>query len=176
MKDRMETALIDFVRGRIVRNSPLPTADAELLDRHGEHLQSLRIDMTVRRLDWVKLDTISPALLNAVLLAEDQRFYQHEGIDLQALVRAAWDNLFHQRPRGASTITITMQLASMLDPALQPKQGVRNLTQKWDQMQAARDLEKSWSKPQILEAYLNLVTYRTVCLAKRHRGWMWWNQ
>lgn len=134
------------------------TSDAELLDRHGGHLQNLRIDMTVRRLAWMKLDDISPALVNAVLQAEDQRFYQHQGVDLQALAKAAWDNLFRARPRGASTIT--MQLAAMLNPTLQPKQGGRNLTQKWDQIQAARDLEKNWSKPQILEAYLNLVTFR----------------
>jgi penicillin-binding protein 1C len=61
---------------------------------------------------------ISPALPAAVLQAEDQRFYEHNGVDWSAAAKAAWDNLFRTRPRGASTIT--MQLAALLDPALQP--------------------------------------------------------
>jgi len=99
-------------------------SEAVLLDRHGIELQSLRIDMTVRRLPWVALTDISPALASAVLQAEDQRFYQHGGVDVEAIGKAAWDNLFRSRPRGASTIT--MQLASMLDPRLQPHGGTRS--------------------------------------------------
>ena len=134
------------------------TSDAELLDRHGTPIQSLRIDMTVRRLPWTALGDISPSLPAAVLQAEDQRFYQHAGVDFTAIGKAAWDNLFRSRPRGASTIT--MQLAALLDPHLQaPAQG-RSLVQKWDQMQAARELDAHWSKPQILEAYLNLASFR----------------
>jgi penicillin-binding protein 1C len=53
---------------------------------------------------------ISPALPAAVLQAEDQRFYEHNGVDWSAAAKAAWDNLFRSRPRGASTIT--MQLAA----------------------------------------------------------------
>ena len=133
-------------------------SDAVLLDRHGTPLQNLRVDMTVRRLPWVPLDGVSPALTQAVLQAEDQRFYEHGGVDVQAIGKAAWDNLFRSRARGASTIT--MQLASLLEPALQPRQGVRSWGQKWDQAAAARELEARWRKPQILEAYLNLVTFR----------------
>jgi penicillin-binding protein 1C len=59
---------------------------------------------------------------------------------------------------GASTIT--MQLASMLDRRLSPIKGKRSLSQKWKQMGAAFDIEAMWSKEQILEAYLNLVSYR----------------
>ncbi len=134
------------------------SSEAQLLDRHGEPMQSLRIDMKGRRLPWVALADISPALPAAVLQAEDQRFYQHEGVDWSAAGKAAWDNLFRSRPRGASTIT--MQLAALLDPRLQPAQQGRSWSQKWDQVQAARELDASWSKAQILEAYLNLVSYR----------------
>ncbi|HYD82080.1 MAG TPA: penicillin-binding protein 1C [Paucimonas sp.] len=133
-------------------------SEAELLDRHGEPLHSLRIDMTVRRLPWVRLSDVSPALTAAVLQAEDRRFYRHRGADLEAFGKAAWDNLFRKRPRGASTIT--MQLAALLDRELQPRQGARSLGQKWDQVRAARELEAGWSKEQILEAYLNLVSFR----------------
>lgn len=134
------------------------SSDAELLDRHGEPIQSLRIDMAVRRMPWVALGDISPALPAAVLQAEDQRFYEHKGVDWSAAAKAAWDNLFRTRPRGASTIT--MQLAALLDPALQPAAKGRSWSQKWDQVKAARELDAEWSKQQIMEAYLNIVSYR----------------
>jgi penicillin-binding protein 1C len=53
-----------------------------------------------------------------------------------------------------------MQLAGMLDPTLERHRGGRTLTQKWHQTQAARGLEKTWSKAQILEAYLNRTQFR----------------
>lgn len=133
-------------------------SDARLLDRHGEPIDTLRTNLAVRRAPWVALADVSPALGAALLQAEDQHFMEHGGVDLQALGKAAWENLFRSRPRGASTIT--MQLAALLDPALAaPAQG-RSLGQKWDQARAAQALEKSWSKQQILEAYLNLVSFR----------------
>jgi penicillin-binding protein 1C len=134
------------------------SSEAELLDRHGEPIQSLRIDMKVRRLPWVALADVSPSLPAAVLQAEDQRFYQHDGVDWNAAGKAAWDNLFRDRPRGASTIT--MQLAAQLDPRLQPSAKGRSWGQKWDQIQAARQVDATWTKPQIMEAYLNLVSFR----------------
>ena len=123
------------------------SSEAQLLDRSGTPLQSLRVDMKVRRLPWVPLADISPAVQQAVLLAEDQRFMRHGGVDVSALATAAWDNLFSKKPRGASTIT--MQLAGQLDADLLAQAGGRSLRQKWDQMRAAKAIEDSWSKAQI---------------------------
>ncbi|MCS0612955.1 penicillin-binding protein 1C [Massilia kyonggiensis] len=135
------------------------SSDTTLLDRHGETIATVRVDMAGRRLAWVALDDISAALGRAVLQAEDQRFMEHGGIDFQAIGKAAWDNLFGlQRTRGASTIT--MQLAGLLDPKLAPRSTGRTWTRKWDQAVAARELEAGWNKRQILEAYLNLASYR----------------
>ena len=53
-----------------------------------------------------------------------------------------------------------MQLAAQLDPALKPAGGRRSLPQKWRQMRAAWEIERTWTKPQILEAYLNLAVFR----------------
>ena len=53
-----------------------------------------------------------------------------------------------------------MQLSSMLAPHHQPSSGSRTLSQKWNQIQQARTLERSWSKSEILETYLNLVSFR----------------
>jgi penicillin-binding protein 1C len=137
-------------------------SDAQLLDRHGEPLESVRIDMTARRQPWVAGRHL-PSLGRAVMQAEDQRFMAHGGIDFKAVGQAAWDNLFRVRGsqarlRGASTIT--MQLAGLLDPALASRAAGRSWGQKWDQALAARELEAGWSKQQILEAYLNLASYR----------------
>ncbi|MFC5477944.1 penicillin-binding protein 1C [Massilia suwonensis] len=133
-------------------------SDARLLDRHGEPIDAIRIDMRVRRLAWTPLAEISPALGAAVLQAEDQRFMEHGGVDLRAAGQAAWDNLFRARPRGASTIT--MQLAGLLDAELRAGSAGRSWRQKWNQALAAREIEAGWSKGQILEAYLNLASFR----------------
>jgi len=133
-------------------------SEARLLDRHGVALESVRIDLQGRRGAWVALQDISPALGAAVLQAEDQRFMQHGGVDLRAAGQAAWENLFRARPRGASTIT--MQLAGLLDAELRAAKAGRSWRQKFDQALAARELEAEWSKAQILEAYLNLVSFR----------------
>ncbi|TFW11433.1 penicillin-binding protein 1C [Massilia arenosa] len=133
-------------------------SDAVLLDRAGQPLRALRLDLTAQRAAWTAFDDISPALVTAIITAEDQNFMTHSGVDLLAMGKAAWENLFRSRPRGASTIT--MQLASQLDPALQPGAGGRTLGQKWNQMKAAREIEDTWSKRDVLEAYLNLVPFR----------------
>jgi len=139
-------------------------SEARLLDRHGELLQTVRIDPSARRQDWVALADMSPALGRAVLQAEDGRFMEHGGIDLRAVGQAAWDNLLRgafggaARTRGASTIT--MQLAGLLDPALGARAAGRSWGRKWDQAMAARELEAGWRKEQILEAYLNLASFR----------------
>ncbi|NHZ89165.1 penicillin-binding protein 1C [Massilia sp. CCM 8733] len=133
-------------------------SDAQLLDRHGVPIDSLRIDMAVRRSQWVGLADISPAMRLALVHAEDRRFMQHDGVDVGALGKAAWDNLLRTRARGASTIT--MQLAALVDERLRAGAGGRSWGQKWDQASAARELETGWSKAQIMEAYLNLVPFR----------------
>jgi penicillin-binding protein 1C len=140
-----------------VRSGYRPS-ETVLLDRDGVILHELRTDRSVRRLAWTPLDAVSSALRQAVIRAEDQRFYAHHGVDYPALAAAVCDNLFGRRTRGASTIS--MQLAAMLDSGLQASGGRRSLRQKWRQMRAALSLERSWSKDRILEAYLNLVFFR----------------
>lgn len=134
------------------------SSETLLLSREGEVLQRLRTDATVRRGQWLALDDISPALRTALVLSEDRRFYEHSGVDWQAVSAAAWGNLWHRRTRGASTIT--MQLAGLLDADGQRGAGRRSVTEKLSQTVAAQVLERRWRKDQILEAYLNLVPFR----------------
>lgn len=134
------------------------SSEAVLVDRNGVTLHELRVDDSVRRLPWTTLDDVSPALLVAVIRAEDKRFYEHAGVDWRALGDAAVDTLLRGAPRGASTLS--MQVASLIEPALKARGSRRTLAQKWAQINAAGELERHWSKRQILEAYLNLSTFR----------------
>lgn len=140
-----------------VKNS-YKKSDAVLLDRHGEVIHELRVDEKGRRLDWVSLKDISPSLIRAVIHSEDRRFYEHHGVDWRAVIAAVFDRLLSKGDRGASTIT--MQLVSILDKGLKPRDAKRTLSQKWGQIKAAWEIEKIWSKDEIIEAYLNLTTFR----------------
>src|SRR5512139_616491 len=133
-------------------------SDSLLLDCHGEVLHELRTDPLRRRLDWTLLKNISPVLKEAVIQAEDKRFYEHGGVDYRSIGAALIQGLTSEGLRGASTIT--MQLASVLDKELQTKNGRRSIWQKERQVQNAWEVEKRWSKAEIFEAYLNLVTFR----------------
>ncbi len=136
-------------------------SDAVLLDRHGVELARVRVDRDARRTPWTPLATMSPQLAAALVDGEDRRFYGHHGVDWTGFAVVAIENLVRaadgRNVRGASTLT--MQLAAMLDPAL-GSGGQRSVGQKWDQAAAALRLERTWSKPEILEAYLNLATFR----------------
>ena len=134
------------------------SSETLVLSREGEVLQRVRTDNTVRRGEWVGLADMSAALRTALVLSEDRRFYEHSGVDWAAVTAAAWGNVWNQRTRGASTIT--MQLAGLLDGDWRRSSGGRTVVQKAGQAVAAQVLDRRWSKAQVLEAYLNLVPFR----------------
>ena len=133
------------------------SSEARLLDRDGRLLDLRRADASVRKLDWVPLSAIAAPLITAVVRGEDRRFWTHGGVDWRAAAGAVRDRVSARPPRGASTIT--MQLAGLLDPTL-GRSGSRSPLQKLRQARAAWAIERGWSKPQILEAWLNLLPFR----------------
>jgi len=134
-------------------------SEAWLLDRRGRLLDSARVDFARRRLDWVPLERIAPALAAAVVRGEDRRFRGHGGVDWLALAGVLRERLAGGRARGASTVT--MQVAALLAPEL-ARPGARGWRDKLRQMRAARALERAdgWTKDRLLEAYLNLAPFR----------------
>ena len=140
----------------IVRAGYVPS-DAWLLDRHGEVIASRRIRYDVRRLEWVPLSDVSPALVIAIVEGEDRQFWHHHGVEWRSVAGAARDELIHHHRRGASTIT--MQLATLLR-GRRTDRGFGEWLEKLEQVRMALALEHSWTKPQILEAYLNLLGYK----------------
>lgn len=131
------------------------TSDLFLLDRSGEALHQWRQDKTKRSFLWTSLNDVSPALIEAVLKSEDKNFYQHHGVDFSALSASLYQRVAADSPRGGSTIS--MQLLKLVSS---DKKLWSGWSGKVKQVIAASFLEISWSKNQILEAYLNLVSYR----------------
>ena len=135
------------------------SSDRAILDRHGQVIDEIRVEKRVRRLNWVALEDVPPSFSEALIKAEDKRFYYHPGFDPIAIAKAAFSRLRGHSERGASTIT--MQLTELLDhPISPPKHRRRNLSQKLAQVWKAMLLEVAWSKHDILEAYMNLISYR----------------
>ena len=97
----------------------------------------------------VPLDRIAPNLRDAIIAIEDQRFYEHHGVDLVRIGGAALANLRQGRhAQGASTITQQLARMSFLDFE-------KTYTRKVREVVVAALLEREYSKDQILELYLN---------------------
>lgn len=139
-----------------VRAAYVPS-DAWLLDRHGTVIASRRIRYDVRRLAWVPLGEVSPALVSAIVEGEDRHFWRHHGVDWRSVAGAVRDGLVRRQRRGASTVT--MQLATLLR-GRRADRGLGEWPEKLEQVRVALALERSWTKPEILEAYLNLLGYK----------------
>jgi penicillin-binding protein 1C len=128
---------------------PQPVASVTLLDRYGLPLRITRSAQGERG-GWLSIDQIDADVLRAFVAAEDQRFYDHYGIDLRAVARAARDNIAHARVVSGGS-TITMQTARML------RGTKRTWAGKIAQGMWALRLEAHLSKNEILERYLNRV-------------------
>jgi len=132
-------------------------SEAWLYDRNGRLIDSARVNFASRRLAWTPLASVTPVLPQTIIASEDRRFASHGGIDWLALAGSLRDRLQGKRARGASTLS--MQVAAFLAPDLAAP-GARGWRDKARQMRAALALEDTWSKDEILEAYLNLAGYR----------------
>jgi penicillin-binding protein 1A len=101
----------------------------------------------------VKYNDISPNVINALIATEDERFYQHSGIDVKGTARAV---LFLGTKGGASTIT--QQLAkNMLEQG--SKNFVRRIIEKIKEWIISVKLERNFTKEEILSLYLNTVSF-----------------
>lgn len=127
-----------------------------VLAADGSHLAELPFEdgKAVGHRTFATLDELPPHLVQAVLAAEDVRFFRHRGVDYQAIARAAWDNYRARRVVGGAS-TITQQLARNLLPVEIGTE--RSARRKLREALLARALEKRWSKRDILETYLAFV-------------------
>lgn len=101
---------------------------------------------------FVKIENVPAHMKNAVLAIEDRRFYQHNGIDTKGIVRAIRNNVMGISHEGASTITMQVAKNFFSQPG-----GKRDIITKIKEAFLAIKIEKTISKDQILELYLNQI-------------------
>ncbi|MHB0969931.1 MAG: monofunctional biosynthetic peptidoglycan transglycosylase [Thermoanaerobaculia bacterium] len=102
---------------------------------------------------WVKYDRISPYLRRAVLVSEDNAFYEHEGFDVEGIkdaVRRDWER--RRLSHGGSTITQQLAKNLYLSPSKNPLRKLEEAVIAWR-------MEQELSKKRILEIYLNVVEF-----------------
>lgn len=116
-----------------------------VLSRDGTLLREATSDPRGRA-RWVALTDVAPSLLQALLAAEDARYRQHHGIDYDALVRAVGYTFTGRRSGGS---TLSQQVVKLLRPR------PRTLASKLNEMIMALRLERSATKDEILEQYIN---------------------
>ncbi len=116
------------------------SAEGELLGEYGDERRSV-----------VRIGQVPALMKNAVLAAEDSRFFEHGGIDFKGIARAALSNLFSGgRDQGASTITQQVARNFYLSSE-------KTYTRKIYEAMLALRIEESLTKEQILEVYMNQI-------------------
>jgi monofunctional biosynthetic peptidoglycan transglycosylase len=134
---------------RLKTNNPPTTAFIEL--RAAEARAKRQQPRRVQR--WVAYGRVSPNLTRAVLVAEDDLFWQHEGLDFDQLQESlALDWARGRFTRGGSTITQQLAKNLYLSPSKNPIRKLRELL-------IARRLEVELKKARILELYLNVIEW-----------------
>lgn len=118
-----------------------------VLDRSGQPLGSLNDNNR----GFVRLDALPPHVIDALIATEDSRFYRHHGVDYVGIARAMVKNLAHLSVKQGGS-TITQQLARQTF-SLKGRTFDRKLLETF----VARRIEKSFSKSEILECYLNRI-------------------
>lgn len=103
--------------------------------------------------EWVRLNQISPHVINALIATEDHRFYQHYGVDLRRTATGIARILIGD-PEGGSTLT--QQLARNLYPEIGRQ---RTITRKIKETITAIKIEYAYTKKEILETYLNTMPF-----------------
>ena len=129
----------DLRRAQAVRPSVILSSDGEVIGRFSSTYQAP-----------VTLKEMSPDLISALIATEDHRFYAHSGLDPKRLVASAWNTLRGDTQGGS---TLTQQLARNLFPVEIGNE--RSLNRKLREAITALRLERTSTKDQILESYLN---------------------
>nr|WP_241017063.1 transglycosylase domain-containing protein [Paraburkholderia sp. Ac-20342] len=133
----------DIRKAKIEQPAQILSADGKLL---AEFKPSNR--------EWVSLKDISPTVVNALIATEDHRFYEHFGLDWRRTASAALHTFSGERQGGS---TITQQLARNLYPDEIGR--APTLTRKLKEAITAVKIEMLYTKPEILETYLNTVPF-----------------
>lgn len=128
-----------------------PPIDSHVYDRAGNLIGVLH--NSDFRHEHIAIGNVSIWAKEATVDVEDKHFYENSSWDLGRIIKAGWENLRHQaNAGGASTITEQLAKISFLSPE-------RSLDRKIKQVILGAEIESNFSKPQILEMYLNRIAY-----------------
>ena len=140
----------------------LPISEpSEIFDRNGKLIATFY----EQNRDPVKLEDISPYMRKAIVSVEDERFYEHHGIDPQGIARAVVSNLTSSARSGASTLTqqyvnnLLVNNQELTGSEKSTVSGSKDMADKIRELKYAVAIEKEMSKDEILEGYLNLVLF-----------------
>ena len=113
----------------------------------------------------VPLDKISKHMQHAIVAIEDERFYDHDGVDARGLIRATVNNATSDSTQGASTLTqqfvnnMLVNVQQIRGDSRLTLSGSKNIADKVKEIKLAVAVEKQMSKDEILEGYLNIVLF-----------------
>ena len=131
-----------------------PAASPVFLARDGTPLRHLLDENGTRHAAPVRFDEMPEVMRHAMLAAEDKRFFSHGGIDLLAIGRAAWDNA-----RSGKIVSGASTIHQQLIKNCTPRSGRRTFTIKLTEALQARRLAMTWSREDVLAAYLNRISF-----------------
>jgi penicillin-binding protein 1A len=123
-----------------------PLSSTRIFARDGTLLASVYKENRI----WVPISRVPAIVRDAFIASEDHNFYNHHGVDLSGIVRAGFADLTHQQFQGASTIT--QQLARRLFLSNEV-----SLSRKVQEALLAIEIERYYTKDEILERYLNII-------------------
>jgi penicillin-binding protein 1A len=123
-----------------------PASSTRIFARDGSQIASVYKENRV----WVPIARIPPMVRDAFIANEDHNFYYHHGVDFGGIVRAAFADLSHQQFQGASTITQQLARRLFLNDQV-------SLSRKIQEALLAIEIERYYTKDEILERYLNII-------------------
>lgn len=115
-----------------------------IYDKEGQIISEFGLE----KRSWIEYDDISPVLIDAFVATEDSNFFKHSGVDFKRLAVAMVTNVLYGDDQGASTITQQLIKQTHLT-------SVKSFERKAQEMVLSWELERTLSKEQIIEAYLN---------------------
>jgi 1A family penicillin-binding protein len=129
--------------------SQITNKSTKILDRKGRLLYDIYLE---KKYEPVDLSEIPDDVIKATLAIEDSSFYRHSGIRLSSIIRAAKVNLLNDELQGGSTITQQLVKNVLLTPE-------RTVSRKVKEIVISLMVEKRYTKEEILELYLNNISY-----------------
>lgn len=132
----------------LIETNPVPTAFMEY--RQAEWAEQNR-EMQINQ-KWVRMSQISPNVIKAVLIGEDDKFWNHDGFDVKGMEQALEKTLTKGKVAGGSTISQQLSKNLYLSPSKNPVRKFKEAIITWR-------IEKTLSKRRILEIYLNVAEW-----------------